>query len=159
MHAFPRLSWFLKLIWMVRERKKTERKKKWKKVKKEKKKKDWEEKKIRKKWRKEKKERKKKGQTNKQTEIDEFYKKKKKEKKNKKKKKNIIGEKQEPLHLLPSYSRRHTHAKLIVLTFKTPRKPASENVVCLCRLLNILWNFSNLFLNTGKQCGPWSDCS
>ena len=36
------------------------------------------------------------------------------------------------------------------LTFKTPRKPASENVVCLCRLLNILANFSNLFLHTGK---------
>ena len=30
------------------------------------------------------------------------------------------------------------------LTLKTPRKPASENV-CLCRLLNILANFSNLF--------------
>ena len=27
-----------------------------------------------------------------------------------------------------------------------PRKLASENVVCLCRLLNILANFSNLFL-------------
>ena len=45
------------------------------------------------------------------------------------------------------------------LTFKRPRKPASENVVCLCRLLNILANFPNLFLHTGKQCGPWSDCS
>ena len=44
-------------------------------------------------------------------------------------------------------------------TLKMPRKPASENVVCLCRLLNILANFSNLFLHTGKQCGPWSDCS
>ena len=42
----------------------------------------------------------------------------------------------------------------IVLTLKAPRKPASENVVCLCRLLNILANFSNLFLHTGKQCGP-----
>ena len=31
------------------------------------------------------------------------------------------------------------------LTLKTPRKPASENVVCLCHLLNILANFSNLF--------------
>ena len=48
---------------------------------------------------------------------------------------------------------------LKVLTLKTPRKPASENVVCLCRLLNILANFSNLFLHAGKQCGPWSDCS
>ena len=37
--------------------------------------------------------------------------------------------------------------------FKTPRKPASENVVCLCCLLNILANFSNLFLHAGKQCG------
>ena len=36
----------------------------------------------------------------------------------------------------------------IPLTFKTPRKSASENVVCLCRLLNILANFSNLFLHT-----------
>ena len=46
-----------------------------------------------------------------------------------------------------------------VLTLKTPRKPASENVVCLCRLLNILANFSSLFLHIGKQCGPRSDCS
>ena len=45
------------------------------------------------------------------------------------------------------------------LTLKTPRKPASENVVCLCRLLNILANISNLFLHTGKQCGHRSDCS
>ena len=35
-----------------------------------------------------------------------------------------------------------------------PRKAASENVVCLCRLLNILANFSNLLLHTGKQYGP-----
>ena len=40
------------------------------------------------------------------------------------------------------------------LTLKAPRKTASENVVCLCRLLNILADFSNLFLHTGKQCGP-----
>ena len=46
-----------------------------------------------------------------------------------------------------------------VLTLKMPRKPASETVVCLCCLLNILSNFSNLFLHTGIQCGPWSDCS
>ena len=46
-----------------------------------------------------------------------------------------------------------------LLTLKTPRKTASENVVCLCRLLNILANFSNLFLHTGKQCEPRSDCS
>ena len=31
------------------------------------------------------------------------------------------------------------------LTLKAPRKPASENVVSLCRLLNILANFSHLF--------------
>ena len=45
------------------------------------------------------------------------------------------------------------------LTLKALRKPASENVVCLCRLLNILANFLNLFLHTGKQCGPRSDSS
>ena len=45
------------------------------------------------------------------------------------------------------------------LTLKTPRKPASENVVCLYRLLDILANFSNLVLHTGEQCGPRSDCS
>ena len=32
----------------------------------------------------------------------------------------------------------------IHLTLKTPRKPAPENVVCLCRLLYILAKFSNL---------------
>ena len=41
-----------------------------------------------------------------------------------------------------------------LLTLKAPRKTASENVVCLCRLLNILADTSNLFLHTGKQCGP-----
>ena len=40
-----------------------------------------------------------------------------------------------------------------------PRKSAGVNIVSLCRLLNILANFSNLFLHTGKQCGAWSDCS
>ena len=40
------------------------------------------------------------------------------------------------------------------LSLKAPRKSASENVVCLCRLLNILADFSNLVLHTGKQCGP-----
>ena len=53
----------------------------------------------------------------------------------------------------------YTVVTIEVLTLTMPRKPASENVVCLCRLLNILANFSNLFLHTGKQCGPWSDCS
>ena len=43
---------------------------------------------------------------------------------------------------------------LEILTLKMPRKPASENVVCLCRLLNILANFSNLFLHTGKHVDP-----
>ena len=52
-----------------------------------------------------------------------------------------------------------TYHKKSSLTLKVPRKPASENVVCLCRLLNILANFLNLILHTGKQCGPWSDCS
>ena len=40
-----------------------------------------------------------------------------------------------------------------MITLKAPRKTTSENVVCLCRLLNILADFSNLFLHTGKQCG------
>ena len=40
------------------------------------------------------------------------------------------------------------------LTLKASRKTASENVVCLCRLLNILADFSNLFLHTGKQVVP-----
>ena len=40
------------------------------------------------------------------------------------------------------------------LTLKMPRKPASKNFICLCHLLNILVNFSNLFLRTGKQYGP-----
>ena len=47
----------------------------------------------------------------------------------------------------------------VLLTLKTPRKSASENVVCFSRLLNILANFLNLFLHTGKQCGPRSDSS
>ena len=45
----------------------------------------------------------------------------------------------------------HVRDKNLYLTLKTSRKPASENVR-LCRLLNILANFSNLFLHTGKQC-------
>ena len=43
---------------------------------------------------------------------------------------------------------------LLLLTLKAPRKPASENVVCLCRLLNILAHFSNLFLHTGNSVDP-----
>ena len=46
-----------------------------------------------------------------------------------------------------------------ILTLKAPRETASENVVCLCRLLNILADFPNLVLHSGKQCGPRSDCS
>ena len=49
--------------------------------------------------------------------------------------------------------------KVFSLTLKMPRKLASENVFCSCRLLNILANFSNLFLHTGKQSGSGSDCS
>ena len=41
-----------------------------------------------------------------------------------------------------------------LLILKMPRKPASENVVCLGRLLNILANFSNLFLHSGKHVDP-----
>ena len=41
----------------------------------------------------------------------------------------------------------------LILTTKAPRKSASEIVVCLYHLLNILADFSNLFLHTGKQCG------
>ena len=39
--------------------------------------------------------------------------------------------------------------KIFGLTLKMPRKLASENVICLCPLLNILANFPNLFLHTG----------
>ena len=40
------------------------------------------------------------------------------------------------------------------LTLKAPRKTASEKVVCLCRLLNILANFSNIFLHTANSVDP-----
>ena len=49
---------------------------------------------------------------------------------------------------------RQFYNNMISLTLKMLRKPASENFICLCHLLNILANFSNLFLHTGKQCGP-----
>ena len=43
----------------------------------------------------------------------------------------------------------------VKLTLKAPRKTASENVVCLCRLLNILANFSNLFFaNPANSVDP-----
>ena len=35
-----------------------------------------------------------------------------------------------------------------------PRKRASENVVCLCRLLNILANFLNLFCIQANSVDP-----
>ena len=37
-----------------------------------------------------------------------------------------------------------------VLTFKAPRKSASENVVCCI----FLQTFQTYFLHIGKQCGP-----
>ena len=80
----------------------------------------------------------------------------KKKKKKKKKKKNTQSKK----HV--TYSAKYEalfSRKNKTLTIKMPRKPASENVVCICRLLNILANFSNLFLHTGKQYGPRSDFS
>ena len=40
------------------------------------------------------------------------------------------------------------------LTLKTPRKPASETVVCLCHLLNILANFSNYFCIQANSVDP-----
>ena len=41
-----------------------------------------------------------------------------------------------------------------LLTLKMPRKPASENVVCFCRLLNILANCSNLFCTQANSVDP-----
>ena len=51
------------------------------------------------------------------------------------------------LHCLQSYLLWFTGVKGLnqLLTLKAPRKTASENVVCLCHLLNILADFSNLF--------------
>ena len=46
-----------------------------------------------------------------------------------------------------------THRRQL-LTLKMPRKPASENVVCLCRLLNILTNFSNFFCIQANSVDP-----
>ena len=40
------------------------------------------------------------------------------------------------------------------LILKMPRKPASENVVCLCRLLNILENLPNLFCIQANSVDP-----
>ena len=47
--------------------------------------------------------------------------------------------------LFQGYSHLYVYTQL--LNLKAPRKPASENVVCLCRLLNIFANFLNLFLH------------
>ena len=41
-----------------------------------------------------------------------------------------------------------------VVKVKMPRKPASENVVCLCRLLNILANFSTFFCIQANSVDP-----
>ena len=35
-----------------------------------------------------------------------------------------------------------------------PRKPVSQNVVCLFHVLNIFAHFSNMFLHTGKHVDP-----
>ena len=40
------------------------------------------------------------------------------------------------------------------LTIKTPEKTTCENVVCLCRLLNIFVNFSNLFCIQANSVDP-----
>ena len=40
------------------------------------------------------------------------------------------------------------------LTLKMPRKPVSENVVCVCDLLNILANFSILFCIQANSVDP-----
>ena len=46
---------------------------------------------------------------------------------------------------------------MLPLTLKAPRKFASENVVCLCRLLHLLANFSNLHFPYRQTDGPRSD--
>ena len=40
------------------------------------------------------------------------------------------------------------------LTLKTPRKPASENVVCLCCLLNVLANLQTYFCIQANSVDP-----
>ena len=49
-----------------------------------------------------------------------------------------------PITLLGAPDYNELNGKILLLAFNTPRKPASENVVCLCRLLNILANFSDI---------------
>ena len=40
------------------------------------------------------------------------------------------------------------------LTLKAPRKTASENVVCLCRLLNVLASFQTYFCMQANSVEP-----
>ena len=47
-----------------------------------------------------------------------------------------------------------TQAESRLLTLKTPRKSASENVVCLCRLLNIPANFQTYFCTQANKVDP-----
>ena len=58
------------------------------------------------------------------------------------------------LHCLPFTRLEVYRLQWARLILKMTRKPASENAVYFYCLLNILANFSNLFLHTGKQCGP-----
>ena len=50
-----------------------------------------------------------------------------------------------PLITTTAADRQCNSNKILILTLKMPRKSASKNVVCLCRLLHILANFSTLF--------------
>ena len=49
----------------------------------------------------------------------------------------------------------NVHKSQIRLTLKAPRKSASENVVCLCRLLHLLANFSNLHFAYRQTAWTW----
>ena len=50
---------------------------------------------------------------------------------------------------------RHQYSSLnTVLTLKMPRKPATENVVCLSHLLNILANFQTYFCIQSNSVDP-----
>ena len=48
------------------------------------------------------------------------------------------------IKLLKNLNKKLCYMNKVMLTLKAPRKPASENVICLCRLLHLLANFSNL---------------
>ena len=54
----------------------------------------------------------------------------------------FLGKKKKNIIKLSSAEFSHKVVK-VNLTLKAPRKTASENVVCLCHLLNILADFSN----------------